>query len=159
MTRALLLIAAALMALLGTTTASATPTDHARPDAIIFSADGKTATPVDAGTVRSDFTTQALSCSSGYLCVWPVTDGSRSRCSWFNRDNDWWYTPVVCSWSSSTTVKAIYNHGTNSSYAGVCLYQGANYTDPVYWVGQGVDWVPPVYYVVRSHRWVPGFDC
>ena len=102
----------------------------------------------------SGVTPLALSCPSGNLCVWPVTDGSSSRCSWVNSDNDWWSSPVVCSWSSSQTVKAIYNNGTSSSYSGVCLYANANYTHWLYYVPQGQTYVPGTQYIVRSHRWV-----
>ncbi|NUT96500.1 MAG: hypothetical protein HOY78_31175 [Saccharothrix sp.] len=154
MKRALLLIAAVLMALLGAVTANATPADHAGHGTTAKPAAGWTVTPA------ADFTTQALSCSAGNLCVWPVTDGSRNRCSWVNRDNDWWNTPVVCSWSSSSPVKAIYNNGTSSEYDGVCLYRGANYTSPEVWVPQGAQATNSTGVILRSHKWTrPSENC
>jgi hypothetical protein len=117
-------------------------------------------TTSSAQTSDSGVGAQALSCSSGNVCVWPVTDGSRNRCSWVNRDNDWWNTPTVCSWSSSQTVKAIYNRGTSSSFSGVCLYANANYSHWLYYVPQGQQFVPSNQYIVRSHRWVSsGNEC
>ena len=102
----------------------------------------------------------ALSCPSGDLCVWPVPDGSSSRCSWTNSDPDWQGGSVTCSWSSSRTVRAVYNHGTSSSYYGVCLYPAANYGGNVgYLFTQGEqeqDW-PNV--KIRSHKWVTGASC
>ena len=109
--------------------------------------------------VRHDLAPLALSCPSGDLCVWPVSDGSSSRCSWVNRDNDWWNAPTVCSWSSSRTVQAVYNHGTSSSY-GVCLYPGANYTGNYAYIfpqGQQVQSWPQD--TIRSHKWVTGTSC
>ncbi|SFR24833.1 hypothetical protein SAMN04488564_10896 [Lentzea waywayandensis] len=147
----LLVVLGALASLVSTATADTSPTDTATT---------RPATTGRAQTPDSGVTPQALSCSSGNLCVWPVTDGSRNRCSWLNRDNDWWNTPVVCSWSSSQTVKAIYNNGTSSSFSGVCLYANANYSHWLYYVPQGQQYVPGPQYIVRSHRWVSsGNEC
>ncbi|WP_367139133.1 peptidase inhibitor family I36 protein [Saccharothrix sp. HUAS TT1] len=99
-----------------------------------------------------------MSCTSGNVCVWPVTDGSSSRCSWSNADNDWRSTPVTCSWSSSRPVKAIYNRGTSTAYDGVCLYRGANYTSPEIWVPQGASAINSTGVILRSHRWVRPSD-
>jgi hypothetical protein len=111
-------------------------------------------------TTVSDVSTKALSCNSGNLCVWPVTAGSSSRCSWANRDDDWWNAPVVCSWSSSRPVKAIYNHGTSSTYDGVCLYRGPN-QDPntvEIFVPQGATATSTTGTKLRSHKWVRPTD-
>jgi hypothetical protein len=141
----LLVVIGALAGLVGTATAGTSPADTAvaRYD-----------TTGSAQTSDSGVGAQALTCNSTNVCVWPVPDGSRNRCSWVNRDNDWWNTPVVCSWSSSQTVKAIYNRGTSSSFSGVCLYANANYSHWLYYVPQGQQFVPGPQYIVRSHRWV-----
>ena len=147
----LVVVLGALVSLVSTASADTSPaaTAAARP-----------ATAGWAQTSDRGVAPLALSCPSGDLCVWPVTDGSRNRCSWVNSDNDWWNAPVVCSWASSQTVKAIYNHGTSSSFSGVCLYANANYSHWLYYVPQGQSYVPPTQYIVRSHRWVSsGNDC
>jgi len=148
----LVIVLGALVSLVGTATAGTRPADTAtataRPATGTAQALGATVAP------------HALSCPSGDLCVWPVTDGSSSRCSWVNSDNDWWNAPTVCSWASSQTVKAIYNHGTSSSFSGVCLYANANYSHWLYYVPQGQTFVPGPQYIVRSHRWVTsGNNC
>jgi hypothetical protein len=86
-----------------------------------------------------------LTCPAGNLCVWPVLDGSRNRCTWLNQDNDWFNSPVVCSWASSQPVKAVFNNGTSSSFTGVNLYRGANF---IATNSAGV--------ILRSHRWTSG---
>lgn len=147
----LLVVVGALTGLVGTATADTGSADTAAT---------RSATTGGAQTADSGVGAQALSCASGNLCVWPVTDGSRNRCSWVNRDNDWWNTPTVCSWSSSQTVKAIYNRGTSSSFSGVCLYANANFTHWLHYVPQGQQYVPGPQYIVRSHRWVSsGNEC
>jgi hypothetical protein len=99
----------------------------------------------------------ALSCPSGDLCVWPVSDGSSSRCTWSNADPDWQGGSVVCSWSASRPVMVAYNHGTSTSFDRVCLYTGANYTGDAYYIRQGVQTGPAFPGVkIRSHRWVTG---
>jgi len=104
-----------------------------------------------------DVSPQALSCPSGDLCVWPVSDGSSSRCSWSNADSDWQSGSVTCSWSSSRPVMVVYNHGISSSFDRVCLYTGANYTGSAYYIRQGVQSGPGFPGVkIRSHRWVSG---
>jgi Peptidase inhibitor family I36 len=146
----LVVVLGALIGLVGTANAGTRPADTAT---------ARPATTGSAQTPGTDFA-PALTCPSGDLCVWPVTDGSSSRCSWTNADNDWWNPPVVCSWASSRTVKAIYNHGTSSSFSGVCLYANANYSHWLYYVAQGVQYVPGPQYIVRSHRWVSSSsDC
>ena len=139
----LVVVLGALVSLVSTASADTSPAAAARP-----------ATAGWAQTSDAGVALLALSCPSGDLCVWPVTDGSRNRCSWVNSDNDWWNTPVVCSWASSQTVKAIYNHGTSSSFSGVCLYANANYSHWLYYVVRGDQFVPGPQYIVRSHRWV-----
>jgi Peptidase inhibitor family I36 len=141
----LLVVFGAWAGLVNTATADTSPADTA------------TARPATMGWAQTPdpgFAPKALDCPSSNLCVWPVTDGSRNRCTWLNSDNDWWNTPVVCSWSSSQTVKAIYNRGTSSSFSGVCLYANANYSHWLYYVPQGQSYVPGPQYIVRSHRWV-----
>jgi Peptidase inhibitor family I36 len=128
----LFVVTAALMSFLGTATA-ATPR------------------PV---VPASDVSPLVLSCPGGSLCVWPVADGSSSRCSWNNADNDWRNAPVVCSWSSSSTVKAVYNNGTSPNYAGVCLYRGANHTSYETFVAQGGTKTFAISPLLRSHKWV-----
>jgi hypothetical protein len=142
----LFIVAAALMSLLGTATAdtAAVPRPAAAP--------GWTLTPA------SDISIQALSCPSGNMCVWPVIDGSRNRCSWSNADNDWRTAPVTCSWSRDQPVKAIYNHGTSTIYDGVCLYRGANYTSFEVFVPQGSTATNSTGAILQSHRWVRPTD-
>jgi hypothetical protein len=144
----LFVAAVALLSLLGTATAE--PGASAGPAAPV---NPVVATPVP---VRHDVSPLALSCPSGDLCVWPVSDGSRNRCAWTNADNDWQASPVTCSWSSSSAVWAVYNHGTSSSYIGVCLYTGANYTGHAYFATQGqqVPGFPGAR--LRSHKWITG---
>jgi len=143
----LLVVLGASAGLVSTATADTSTADTA-------TASAQPATTGWAQTPDPGVAPQALTCPSGNLCVWPVTDGSRNRCSWLNSDNDWWNTPVVCSWSSSQTVKAIYNNGTSSSFSGVCLYANANYSHWLYYVPQGQQFVTSPQYIVRSHRWV-----
>jgi hypothetical protein len=115
-------------------------------------ADSSRTSAPDRGSVA-----QILTCSAGNLCAWPVTDGSSNRCSWSNADNDWWNAPVTCSWSSGRPVKAIYNNGQSTSFTGVILYHGANYTDPAVCVPRG--WAmtdPDGWGIIRSHRWTSG---
>ncbi|TQS43028.1 peptidase inhibitor family I36 protein [Cryptosporangium phraense] len=101
----------------------------------------------------------APSCPSGSFCIWPVHDHSSGRCSWSNADADWQTAPVVCSWAATRPVQYLYNNGTSSSYAGVCIYIGANYSRPSSWASQGQ------YYGIlgggdflRSHRWLSSDD-
>lgn len=109
---------------------------------------------------NSDFTSQALTCNAGDICVWPVIDGSKDRCSWTNQDNDWWNAPTVCSWASTRPAMAIYNHGASSTFAGVCVYRGANYTDVAVFVPQGLTATNEFGEILRSHKWVrPGVAC
>jgi hypothetical protein len=147
MRRTLLLLLAAMMALLSLAgNASA-------------GADALSGVTVEA-PVQHDVSIQALTCNSGDVCVWPVTDGSRNRCSWTNRDNDWQVAPVTCSWSSGSAVMSTYNRGTSTSYYGVCLYPGANYTGNVGYLvrqGQQAPGFPGV--KIRSHKWVTGSSC
>ncbi len=142
----LVIVAAALMSLLSRTASADIAAVH-RP-----TASGWTLTPT------GDVSAQALSCPSGNMCAWPVIDGSSSRCSWTNADNDWWNAPVTCSWSSSRPVKAIYNHGTSTAFDGVCLYRGANYTGFEVFVPQGSTATNPTGAILRSHRWVRPVD-
>lgn len=144
----LFVAAAALLSLLGT--ASAQP-----------GAPGVLVNPALAAraAVHTDVSVQALSCPGSNMCAWPVSDGSRNRCSWTNADVDWQSAPVTCSWSSSSPVWAVYNNGTSQSYAGVCLYAGANYANWQIWVARGVSvsGLPGV--KIRSHKWVTGTSC
>jgi hypothetical protein len=93
---------------------------------------------------------QALSCVAGNLCVWPVTDGSRNRCSFAGDNPDW-----RCSWASTSPVRAAYNNKTSPNYAGVCLYPRPFYQGTTAYFlprgGQAEGW-PGV--IIRSHRWV-----
>jgi hypothetical protein len=146
----------ALLSLLGTATAE--PGASAGPDALTNPAVTIHAPVQHDVSVQDDVSVQALSCNSGDLCVWPVSDGSRNRCSWTNSDTDWQTGSVICSWSSSSAVWAVYNHGASTSYAGVCLYTAANYGGNVaYFIPQVI---PEGYQVqgwpgvkIRSHRW------
>lgn len=146
---ALFVAVVALFSLLGT--ANAEPGAAVEPDALANPA-------VTAhAPAQHDLSPLALSCPSGDLCVWPVSDGSSSRCTWSNADPDWQSGSVSCSWSSSRPVMVAYNHGTSTSYDRVCLYTGANYTGSAYYIRQGVQTGPAFPGVkIRSHRWVTG---
>jgi hypothetical protein len=55
-----------------------------------------------------DLSAQALSCAAGNLCVWPVRDGSRNRCSY---TTDWPGSGSFrCWWQSTNPVWAVYNN-------------------------------------------------
>ncbi|MGW6931956.1 peptidase inhibitor family I36 protein [Lentzea sp. NPDC054927] len=142
----LLAAAFALLSFLGT--ASADPSALVDPKVIV------------QVPMKQDVSAQALACDPGDLCVWRTGNGSAGRCSWTNRDNDWWNQPVVCSWSRTTPVLAVYNHG-QSSNAGVCLYLAANYGGNVaYFFRQGEAQENYPNRIFRSHKWVPNFaDC
>jgi len=117
-----------------------------------------TATAADTRPVLSSGPgAQALSCQSGWLCVWPVADGSSSLCTWGIDDPDWQSGTAICSWSDSKPVKAIYNHGTSTGYSGVCLYANANYTNPKVYLAQGYATTSSSVYL-RSHRWVSSYS-
>ncbi len=75
----LLVVLGVLAGLVSTAAADTSPADTA------------TARPATTGWVRSPgpgVTPQALTCFSGNLCVWPVTDGGRNRCNWNAADPD-----------------------------------------------------------------------
>jgi hypothetical protein len=131
----LFVVAAALMSLLGTATAD-------------------TAAAPRPAASAPDVSPQALSCPGGSFCAWPFIDGGSSRCSWSNADNDWWNAPVTCSWASSRTVKAVYNNGTSTIYAGVCLYRGANHTAFETFVPRAGTKTFAISPLLRSHKWV-----
>jgi hypothetical protein len=145
----LFVAAVALLSLLGTATAE--PGASAGPAA---PANPAVATPVP---VRHDVSPLALSCPSGNMCAWPVSDGSSNRYAWTNADPDWQTGSVACSWSSSRAVMAVYNNGTSTSYDRVCLYTGANYSGSAWYIRRGVASGPSFPGVkIRSHRWVTG---
>ncbi|GAA1615311.1 hypothetical protein GCM10009679_19660 [Saccharothrix algeriensis] len=138
---------------------SAAPAANAAPDqSVSQAAVARPAATAAKPVPASDLGVLALSCPSGMLCVWPNTDGSSGRCTWVNADNDWRVTPVVCSWTSSQRVKAIVNNGTSTTYDGVCLYQGANYSNAQVWVAQGYGLTDATGWTLRSHRWVRPTD-
>jgi hypothetical protein len=144
----LFVAAVALLSLLGT--ASAEPGASAGPKVQITA----------PATAQHDVSPLALSCTSGNMCAWPVSDGSSSRCSWSNADPDWQSGSVTCSWSSSREVRAVYNHGASTSYTGVCLYPAANYGGNVAYYtprGQQDEGFPNV--KIRSHKWVTNGWC
>ncbi|HEX6343818.1 peptidase inhibitor family I36 protein [Umezawaea sp.] len=147
MRKASILLPALLVALTGISgTASATAPEQDR---------GTDYRPVAAEEV----TVQAWSCAAGDLCVWDGYDGTGNRCSWTNADNDWWSTPVVCSWADDRPVKSIYNRGTSTNYLGVNLYSAANHaaSSLVLCAWQGTQWEASGTGVrMRSHRWTSG---
>lgn len=138
----LFLMVAALTAVMGSATASPAP-NPSGPGRVVVTEPG--------------FAPQDLVCPSSNVCVWPVTDGSRNRCTWVNKDDDWQNTPVVCSWSSSSPVKAIYNKGASSN-SGVCLYAEAGFHNWQVYLAQGA-WITNTGgWFLRSHRWVTSPD-
>ncbi|GHJ48287.1 hypothetical protein Cs7R123_56290 [Catellatospora sp. TT07R-123] len=148
--------AVSALALIGATVLSTAPAASAVPNQ---SAAARPAAIAAAKlTPASNIGVLALSCPSGMLCIWPNTDGSSGRCTWVNADNDWRSTPVVCSWTSSQPVKAVYNNGTSASYDGVCLFQGANYVTAKVWVEQGAWGSDPTGWSLRSHKWTRPTD-
>lgn len=142
----------ALLSLLGTATAE--PSASAGPDVLINA-------PVTIhAPVQHDVSPLALSCPSGSMCAWPVSDGSSSRCTWSTADPDWQGGSVTCSWSSSRAVWAVYNHGASTSFSGVCLYPAANYGGNIAYYtprGQQDQGFPGV--KIRSHKWVTSDTC
>jgi len=115
----------------------------------------QTVIDVSVPATTQDVSALALSCPGGSLCVWPVADGSSSRCRWSSADPDWQGGDVRCSWSGSRAVQASYNNGTSSTYAGVCMYPAANYGgNTAYYLNQGqaASGFPGV--KIRSHKWV-----
>lgn len=153
MRKALCVLFATVMAML-TLLGSASAAD-AKPTEINLGS------PVEVGaSAQHDASALALSCGSGNLCVWPVADGSSSRCSWGSADPDWWGGSVRCSWSNSRAVRAAFNNGQNTSYTRVCLYPGANYTGSVaYYVYRGQQLTNWPNVIIRSHKWVTGTTC
>ncbi|WP_404870903.1 peptidase inhibitor family I36 protein (plasmid) [Kitasatospora griseola] len=65
-------------------------------------------------------------CDPGLFCAWTGDNGTGSRCEWRVDDADWQAGSLVCSWSATTRVQSIYNHGTSG--APVATFAGANYT-------------------------------
>jgi hypothetical protein len=106
-----------------------------------------------------EVTVLAWACDAGDLCVWDGYGGTGNRCSWTNADNDWWNTPVVCSWADDRPVKSIYNRGQNTNYIGVNLYSAANYASSslVLCAWRGTQWeASGTGAKMRSHRWTSG---
>jgi Peptidase inhibitor family I36 len=104
---------------------------------------------------QREISAQALSCTPGDMCAWPVANGSERRCSWTNRDNNWQAAPVTCSWSGDNPVRAVFNNG-RSSNAGVCLYTQPNYGGNIaYFVRQREEAPNFPNVIIRSHKWVP----
>lgn len=139
----LLAAAFALLSFLGT--ASADPNALVDPKVIV------------KVPMKKDVSALALSCTPGDLCVWRTSNGSAGRCSWTNRDNDWWNQPTVCSWSRTTPVRAVFNNG-RSSNAGVCLYPAPNFGGNIaYFFEQGETQEDYPHVIFRSHKWVPTY--
>ncbi|MFE4361302.1 MULTISPECIES: peptidase inhibitor family I36 protein [unclassified Kitasatospora] len=65
------------------------------------------------------------SCVEGRVCVYSGPDGTGSVCAWPYDDPDW-QSGDRCSWSATTKVRSVYNHG--GSGRPVAFYPGANYT-------------------------------
>lgn len=143
---------ATLLSLTAVLLAGAVGTAHAatpRPDA------GGAPQPATAAAAAP----LAWECPAGDLCVWENQNGTGRRCNWSNADDDWWNTPVVCSWADDTKVESFANNGTSSRYSGVALYRGANYTNFYFCApqGTGLGWnVPNGGVFLRSHRWITG---
>lgn len=118
------------------------------------SADSKLPTAVQVTAVQAAAPAAAWDCNVGDFCAWTGPDGTGSRCSWTNADPDWRSGAVQCSWAGSSRVQSYRNRGTSTSFRGVKLYQGANYTNLVYCVPQGTSWnVLDGGTFLRSHQW------
>ncbi|MET7877384.1 peptidase inhibitor family I36 protein [Micromonospora profundi] len=92
-------------------------------------------------------------CPVGSFCVWSGNNATGSRCSWSNADNDWYNTPVVCSWADNQVVRSAMNRGRSTSYRSVHFYSGANYTGTYGCLGQNDQFMNDIYENLRSHRW------
>lgn len=154
MRKALCVLFATVMAMLTLLGSASASSSSAEPNVLI-----NPAIAANAQLQAYKISPQALSCGAGNMCAWPVRDGSSSRCSWGSADSDWQGGSVRCSWSASRAVWAVANNGQSTSYAGVCLYAGAGYSNWQIWVrrGYGVEGAPGVR--IRSHRWVSGTSC
>jgi len=106
-----------------------------------------------SGATAAHATASDWECSTGNLCVYNGADGTGSRCSWSNADNDWLSAPVTCSWARRATY-SINNQGTSSSYTGVMLYLSPNYENPYICMPQRQSIELPIGVIFRSHRWV-----
>jgi hypothetical protein len=95
-------------------------------------------------------------CPAGSVCYYTGLNGSGAKCQWSGFDTQ---HADDCSWAADTNVRSIYNHGTSSSFAGVCSYRFPDFgTDPpLVWQAQGVAVnLPGDGWKVLSHRWVKG---
>lgn len=92
-------------------------------------------------------------CPAGNFCIWSGPNATGSMCKWSNADNDWYSGSIVCSWADNQPLRSAYNNGTSTSYAGVWVYTGANYTGTAYCpLRRGYAWYD-VSIWGRSHQW------
>lgn len=98
----------------------------------------------------------AWDCPSGNVCVWDGDSGTGSRCKWSSKDPDWLNGTVVCSWALNRPVRSMLNHGTSSSFSGVCLYPSENYIGTGWWLAQNWGIADHVELDFLSHKWVTG---
>lgn len=98
-------------------------------------------------------------CPSGFVCFYTGVNGSGAKCQWSGPDSQ---HADDCSWAADTVVKSVYNHGTDSSFIGLCYYRLPDYKfkeeAPVRFLLQGQhENVPSGGWKVLSHRWVTPF--
>ncbi|MFJ7910680.1 peptidase inhibitor family I36 protein [Kitasatospora sp. NPDC096204] len=65
------------------------------------------------------------SCVEGRVCAYSGPNGTGQVCAWPYDDPDW-QAGDTCSWSATTKVRSVYNHGTSGRPVG--FYTGADYT-------------------------------
>jgi hypothetical protein len=123
---------------------------------LLGAAGADAAAPRPVQVVESGPSVQAWdNCDPGELCVWEDLNGNGRMCAWTNADNDWWNTPVVCSWASSTPVESYWNRGTSTSFTGVELHRVAGYGSKFHCAPQGTNWnVTNGGVILRSHIWI-----
>lgn len=106
----------------------------------------------------TDASVLAWECAVGYFCAWTGSQLNQLPMRWANADNDWWNSPVACSWASATPVQSYLNNGTSPNFTGVNIFQGAQLHQQVHCVLQhGQGWnVTTGGVFLRSHRWTSG---
>ncbi|MFI9386013.1 peptidase inhibitor family I36 protein [Kutzneria sp. NPDC052558] len=105
-------------------------------------------------TAQQAMSPLAWECSAGDFCAWTGLNGTGSRCAWSVADPDWQSGSIRCSWSGTSRVQSYFNNGTSTSFRGVKLYAGANYTSLLYCAPQGTAWnVSGGGSFLRSHQW------
>lgn len=89
-------------------------------------------------------------CSSNSICFYTGSDGTGSKCEWYEHDTDWLSGSTTCSWGGTTNVRSIWNRKS----VAVKYYSGANYTGYIGCTKPGIAGNLAGTYKVRSHMLV-----